>query len=151
MKNAHSPEANTSFFDSTLFQTFRRTLLVFVLFCEQERTKRINGLELYRNHAIFPQRKIFFCCDQILLIFSVINLIVTLQESAKEATPNLNSQPQYINIPIEIKKLIAEKRRARVKWHRNHFPEDITAYNRLSDKLKFKRDKNCSEYTMNIL
>jgi hypothetical protein len=40
------------------------------------------------------------------------------------------------NIPLRIKKLIAEKRRARSAWQRTHTPESRTKYNQRSKKLK---------------
>jgi hypothetical protein len=43
-----------------------------------------------------------------------------------------------VNIPLEIKKLLAEKRKARAKWQRSHSPSDKTAFNRLSNTLKTK-------------
>lgn len=82
------------------------------------------------------------------------NLISTLQEAAKRATPNLDAQSQVINIPLEIKKLISEKRKARAKWQRTHNPNDKTIYNRLGNTLKQKlrqtRDENYSKYITNL-
>jgi hypothetical protein len=43
-----------------------------------------------------------------------------------------------VNVPLEIKKLLAEKRKARTKWQRSHTPSDKTTYNRLSNNLKSK-------------
>jgi hypothetical protein len=43
-----------------------------------------------------------------------------------------------VNIPLEIKKLLSEKRKARAKWQRSHTPSDKTAFNRLSSILKSK-------------
>jgi hypothetical protein len=43
-----------------------------------------------------------------------------------------------VNIPLDIKKLVAEKRRATAKWQRSHAPADKTAFNRLSNILKTK-------------
>jgi len=41
-----------------------------------------------------------------------------------------------VNIPPEIKKLLAEKRKARAKWQRTHTPSDKTTFNRPSSILK---------------
>jgi hypothetical protein len=41
-----------------------------------------------------------------------------------------------VNIALEIKKLLADKRRARTKWQRSHTPSDKTTFNRLSSILK---------------
>ena len=43
-----------------------------------------------------------------------------------------------MNIPLEIKKLLAEKRKTRATWQRSHTPSDKTAFNRLSNHLKSK-------------
>jgi hypothetical protein len=43
-----------------------------------------------------------------------------------------------IKIPLEIKKLLAEKRKGRATWQRSHTPLDKTAFNRLSKHLKPK-------------
>jgi len=39
-------------------------------------------------------------------------------------------------IPLEIKKFLAEKRKARTKWQRSSTPSDKTIFNRLSSILK---------------
>jgi hypothetical protein len=70
------------------------------------------------------------------------NLINLLQQAAKESTPNNSQQVPStnrnikINIPIEIKRMVAEKRRARSRWHKTHAPADKKKYNQLSNKLK---------------
>ena len=43
-----------------------------------------------------------------------------------------------MNISLEIKKLLAKKRKARVQWQRSHILSDKTAFNRLSSNLKSK-------------
>jgi hypothetical protein len=48
------------------------------------------------------------------------NLLNLLQHSAKEATPNSDPQRTTNNILYEIKRLMAEKRRARPIWQRTH-------------------------------
>ena len=42
------------------------------------------------------------------------------------------------DIPLEIKELLAKKRKARAKWQRSHAPSDKMTYNRLSNNLKSK-------------
>jgi hypothetical protein len=64
------------------------------------------------------------------------NFIRTLQEAAKQATPPLNIQKVTKNIPLEIKKLIKAKRKARRKWQHSHNPEDKITYNQLTNRLK---------------
>ena len=41
-----------------------------------------------------------------------------------------------MNIPPEIKKLLAEKRKAGAKWQKSHIPSNKTTFNRLSSILK---------------
>jgi hypothetical protein len=41
-----------------------------------------------------------------------------------------------VNIPLEIKKLLAEERKVRAKWQRSHTPSNKTAFSRLSNNLK---------------
>ena len=45
-------------------------------------------------------------------------------------------QKDVVNIPLEIKKLLAEERKARAKWQRSHTPSDKTTFNRLNNILK---------------
>jgi hypothetical protein len=62
-----------------------------------------------------------------------INLI---QEAAWTATPpRQNITPDKHNIPLQIKQLIAEKRRARSRWQRSRNPNDKTILNRLTHRL----------------
>jgi hypothetical protein len=53
------------------------------------------------------------------------------QSSRRSSTSHSNSKPQTrsINIPSEIKELIAEKRRARKIWQQSHAPSDRNTYN----------------------
>jgi hypothetical protein len=60
------------------------------------------------------------------------NFTRTLQEAAKQATPPPNIQKVTNNIPLEIKKLIRAKRKARRKWQHSHNPEDKPTYNHLT-------------------
>lgn len=54
----------------------------------------------------------------------------------KQAIPNLKVQKENVNIPIEVKKHIAEKIKASAKWHQSYFLEDKTKYNQLNNKLE---------------
>jgi hypothetical protein len=60
-----------------------------------------------------------------------------LQKAAQQATPSI-AYKKDVNVPLEIKKLLTEKRKARAKWQRSHTPPDKTTYNRLSNNLKSK-------------
>ena len=50
-------------------------------------------------------------------------LINMLQNAAKEATLNSETQRATNNVPYEIKRLIAEKRKVRSTWQRTHTPD----------------------------
>ena len=66
------------------------------------------------------------------------NLLNLLQRAAKKATPNSDPQRTTNNTPYEIKRLAAEKRRARSIWQRTNTPDSRRIYNRKSNKLKSK-------------
>jgi hypothetical protein len=66
------------------------------------------------------------------------NLISLIQEAAQQATPTTVYKKDVVNSPFEIKKLLAEKRKARATWQRSHTLSDKTAFNRLSNYLKSK-------------
>jgi hypothetical protein len=57
------------------------------------------------------------------------NLLNLLQHAAKEAIPNIDPQRPTNNIPSEIKKLVAEKRKARSIWQRTHTSHSRRKYN----------------------
>jgi hypothetical protein len=57
---------------------------------------------------------------------------------SRKATPSIAYKKDVVNVPLEIKKLLEEKRKARAKWQRRHTPSDKTTYNRLSNNLKSK-------------
>jgi len=61
-----------------------------------------------------------------------------LQNAVKNATPSSKPQRAPSNIPYEIKRLIAEKRKARSTWQRTHTPDNKRIYNQISNKLKSK-------------
>ena len=64
------------------------------------------------------------------------NFFRLLQEAAQQATPTIVYKKNDVNIPLEIKKLLAEKRKARAKWQRRYTPSDKTAFNRPVNHLK---------------
>jgi hypothetical protein len=66
------------------------------------------------------------------------NLLSLLQHAAKEATPNTDPQRTTNNMPYEIKKVVAEKRKARSIWQRIHTPDSRRKYYRTSNKLQPK-------------
>ena len=63
-------------------------------------------------------------------------IISTLQQAAQLATPTRTPQRPTITLPLDIKCLVAIKRRARAKWQKSHAPEDRRLYNKASNKLK---------------
>ena len=69
------------------------------------------------------------------------NKINVLQNAAKKANSNSEPQSTTNNIPYEIKRLIAEKRKARSTWQRTHTPDSKRKYNQTSNKLKSKRQE----------
>jgi hypothetical protein len=70
------------------------------------------------------------------------NLLSLLQYAAKEATPSSDPQRTTNNIPYEIKKLVAEKGRAKSICQRTHTSDNRRKYNRTSDKLN-QNSKKC--------
>jgi hypothetical protein len=66
------------------------------------------------------------------------NRIKVLQNAAKKTTPSSDLHNTTNNIPYEIKKLIAEKIKARVTWQRTHTPDSRKRYNQTNNKLKSK-------------
>jgi len=51
------------------------------------------------------------------------SFVSVLQHAAQEATPTRNPQRPTKNIPSEIKRLVAAKRKARSTWQRTHTPD----------------------------
>jgi hypothetical protein len=82
------------------------------------------------------------------------SLLSILQHAAKEATPNSNPQRTTTNIPYEIKRLTAAKRKARSIWQRTHTPDSRRIFNQLSNKLKSKlqemRSESFKQYVYNL-
>lgn len=85
----------------------------------------------------------------------VEQFIADVQQAAEESTPTYSSRKQTeTKYPAEIRELILEKRRARRKWQNTRFPDDKTAFNRLSNELKkqiyeFKND-SLSRFLKNL-
>jgi hypothetical protein len=84
---------------------------------------------------------------------SIINIIKQAIQDATP-TPKISLQNKTRNVPIEIKKLIAEQRRARERWHRSQAPTDKTTYihisNTLKCKIKEERDKSFTDYITSL-
>ena len=64
------------------------------------------------------------------------NSISTLQQAAHLATPTRTPQPTSTTLPLDIKRMVANKRTARAKWQKTHAPDDRRLYNIASNKLK---------------
>uniref|UniRef100_A0A6M2DDB3 Putative rna-directed dna polymerase from mobile element jockey n=1 Tax=Xenopsylla cheopis TaxID=163159 RepID=A0A6M2DDB3_XENCH len=84
-------------------------------------------------------------------IISFNNTIIT---ATSQATPKNQIRKDNSNIPSEIKRLIALKRKARRTWHRSHLPSDKTIFNRTSNLLKQKlkswRDESFASYVSQL-
>jgi hypothetical protein len=86
---------------------------------------------------------------------ALTTLVNTLKQATQDATPTPKiPSPNKRTVSIEIKKIIAEKRRARARWHRSHAPTDKTEYNHISNRLKSKikeaKDKYFSDYISSL-
>jgi hypothetical protein len=77
-----------------------------------------------------------------------------MQHAALQSTPPLAPHKYMNNIPLEIKQLLREKRKAKALWQRTHFPANKTRYNQLTDKLKTKlkdqREASFTDYIHNL-
>jgi hypothetical protein len=74
-------------------------------------------------------------------------LLSILQHAAKNATSNSNPQRTKTNIPYEIKRLIAAKRKARSTWQRTH-----TSYSRrIFNHTEINLNPNSKKCGMNPL
>jgi hypothetical protein len=82
------------------------------------------------------------------------NLFSLIQHATKEAAPNSDPQRTTNNIPYEIKRLVAEKRRVKSIWQRAYTPESRKLYSRTSNKLKSKlqemRNESFEKYVSNL-
>jgi hypothetical protein len=64
------------------------------------------------------------------------SFISTLEQPAHLATPIRTPQRPSNTLPLDIKRLVAVKRRARAKCQQTHAPDDRCLYNIASNKLK---------------
>lgn len=65
------------------------------------------------------------------------HLIQTLQKAGWHATPFIERMRKtQVNVPLNVKRLVAQKRKARAKWQRTHNILDKRTYNHLSNLLK---------------
>jgi hypothetical protein len=76
---------------------------------------------------------------------AITAFIGILQQTAQVATPILRQTHTPYNLPSEIKRLIAIKRRVRTKWHKTHAPDDRRLFNNASNKLKTALHKLSNE------
>jgi hypothetical protein len=76
----------------------------------------------------------------------VEKFLVDIQQSALENTPEIKKRIKRNNYPKEIRDLIAEKRKARRRWHQTRDLQDKTELNNLAQRLKreIKEIKNDS-------
>jgi hypothetical protein len=66
-------------------------------------------------------------------------VLTTLTKAAEQATPKLQpSNEASNNISLEIKRLVAVRRKTRATWHRAQAPQDKTVLNRATNQLKIK-------------
>jgi hypothetical protein len=82
------------------------------------------------------------------------HFIALLQEAAKMATPTSHHNNTHNDIPLRIKKLIAEKRRAKSIWQKTHSPENKSKFNQLGNILKHQlqdlRNASFEKYITNL-
>ena len=83
--------------------------------------------------TVFSAVKLKTCED---VETATAEFIRNLQHAAKVATPKRIPLSPARNLPSNIKKLVAIKRRTRSKWQKTHSPEDRRIYNNASKKLK---------------
>ncbi|KAL4108203.1 hypothetical protein QTP88_018440 [Uroleucon formosanum] len=67
---------------------------------------------------------------------AIVKLSDLIQISAKDSSTQHLSYSQATDLSPDLRLLIAEKRRARLKWQQTHYPADKTKYNSISNKLK---------------
>jgi hypothetical protein len=70
------------------------------------------------------------------IVTATEDFISTLQQAAHLATPTRPPQSTSTSLPLDIKRVVALKRRARAKWQKTHAPDDRRLYNTASNKLK---------------
>jgi hypothetical protein len=64
------------------------------------------------------------------------NFISTLQQADYLATPKRTPLRTSSTLPLDIRRMVAIKRRARATWQKTHAPDDRCLYNKASNKLK---------------
>jgi hypothetical protein len=81
---------------------------------------------------------------------TISTLTTILTRAVQQATPQTGNHKQPNTLPLEIKKLIAVKRKARSRWQRSHAPSDKTALNQATNHLKIKikeaKESSIQEY-----
>lgn len=81
-------------------------------------------------------------------------LTTLIQKAAVFATPEEKQTRTGINIPKEIRDLIAEKRRQRKKWQNNRNPTDKTLLHQITRKvqslLKRRQDESFGNYLLSL-
>ena len=89
-------------------------------------------------------------CEDIEIATSTF--IGILQHAKKAATPKRNPSSSVSNLPSDIKRLVATKRRARSKWQKTHAPDDRRLFDNASNKLKTAlRDLRYASFTACLL
>lgn len=69
-----------------------------------------------------------------------------VQQAAWNNTPVVSrTTAKSMNIPLEVRQLVREKRKARKKWQISRYPQDKMVLNRLSNKLKEVIDESKNE------
>lgn len=71
-------------------------------------------------------------------------LISDIQNAGWDNTPRNSVTPQGFSYPLEIRRVVQEKRKARRKWMQTRMPEHKTTFNKLCKKLSqlIKKTKN---------
>jgi hypothetical protein len=69
------------------------------------------------------------------IVTATEDFISTIQQAAQLATPTRAHQCISTSLPLDIKRKVVFKRRARAKWQKTHAPDDRRLYN-ASNKLK---------------
>jgi hypothetical protein len=66
----------------------------------------------------------------------VEHFVTSIQQSAWECTPEIKRRTVGHNYPIEIRKILSDKRKARRKWQQTRDPRDKTQFNNLTQQLR---------------
>jgi len=77
---------------------------------------------IIRNKAV-PKPKLKTRED---IVTATEDFIRTIQQAAQIATPTRAPPRTSSSLPLDIKGMVAIKRRARAKWQKTHAPEDKT-------------------------